>query len=328
MMEHLHIVSKERSTLMGVAIIMIMLFHCAYYSEIPALTAIVRNWDMGVDMFALMSGLGIFFSLSKDGNSWGFYKKRLARIVPAFLIVVIPYSIYRYFGGLSFKYLLTVVTMLSGFRGDTSFWFISYIMACYAISPLLFKLQKRTKRVFLLTAASIVVSTLFYYFVGYKINNSDLWILRFPVFVLGMEIGNIVKNGEYTAVQALSTKEKCLMILAAIAGIAVVSCSRLLNEGTRLSLISQSLMYLAGTPLLLVPAGYLFQRLNKAGNVFAYFGAISLELYLVHERICLRTVGSFCTEVWLYVIVSIAMAVVLAKLVSLLSGKIAKLILK
>ncbi|WP_396595843.1 hypothetical protein ACIA37_07615 [Lactobacillus delbrueckii subsp. bulgaricus] len=44
-----------------------------------------------------MSGMGLFYSLTKNDDICQFYKKRLVRILPAYLLVSMPFFAWRDF---------------------------------------------------------------------------------------------------------------------------------------------------------------------------------------------------------------------------------------
>ena len=69
------LLSRYRSTLMGLAIIMILLCHArmdgAQLPDIILSLLSLGNW--GVDIFLLVSGIGMFYSIQKRGDciNWG-----------------------------------------------------------------------------------------------------------------------------------------------------------------------------------------------------------------------------------------------------------------
>ena len=82
--------SLYRSELMGVAILMIMFFHIEKFhavSEHPLISQsilyqFIQNGNSGVDVFAFLSGMGIYFAWSKRPELLSFYRKRVLRILP------------------------------------------------------------------------------------------------------------------------------------------------------------------------------------------------------------------------------------------------------
>ena len=76
-------ISTFRSELMGWAIVWIMMLHFTF-TQIKPLGFIAQYGFAGVEIFMLVSGLGLFFSLDKDINIGHFYRRRLLRIFPTY----------------------------------------------------------------------------------------------------------------------------------------------------------------------------------------------------------------------------------------------------
>lgn len=74
-------IESLRMELMGFAIILIMLFHLG----------VLPFGECGVDIFLFLSGFSMYHSLSRNDNIVKFYRKRLLRILPAYLIIAIPF---------------------------------------------------------------------------------------------------------------------------------------------------------------------------------------------------------------------------------------------
>ena len=64
-----HLISRYRSELMGIAMLWVMLFHCFLVSiDQPLLKAVKDIGFCGVDIFIVMSGMGQYVSLAKNGR--------------------------------------------------------------------------------------------------------------------------------------------------------------------------------------------------------------------------------------------------------------------
>lgn len=98
-----NIFSKNRNAIYGVAIISIMIFH--FFEDIAnsnlsggGLGFLGKLYNtfigsVGVEFFVFLSGVGLYFSMSKDSNILHFFQKRIKRILPVYLMVAIPYWI-------------------------------------------------------------------------------------------------------------------------------------------------------------------------------------------------------------------------------------------
>ena len=86
---------KYRNVLMGVQIVLIIAFHFsgdAYYVRDSRIIQLFYKYirSSGVDMFLLLSGIGLYFSWKKRPEAKRFYIKRYTRILIPYFIVAIP----------------------------------------------------------------------------------------------------------------------------------------------------------------------------------------------------------------------------------------------
>jgi len=91
--------SQYRTPLMGMSIIMILLCHArmdgAQLPDVVLSILSLGNW--GVDIFLLVSGIGMYYSISKKGNNinWeGWILSRLKRVLIPYLILESPFWIW------------------------------------------------------------------------------------------------------------------------------------------------------------------------------------------------------------------------------------------
>ena len=84
------LLSKYRTQLMGLAMLLILIFHTGIdVKSVNVIRSIKDIGDVGVDIFLLLSGIGLYFSYSKNNDKKYFYKKRVLRILPTFIPVAI-----------------------------------------------------------------------------------------------------------------------------------------------------------------------------------------------------------------------------------------------
>ena len=82
--------SRYRGELMGAAMLFIVLFHV----DLPRYDlyyGLRRCGNVGVDMFLFLSGIGLWYSWSKNTSLRQFFLNRYIRIYPAWLIVASLY---------------------------------------------------------------------------------------------------------------------------------------------------------------------------------------------------------------------------------------------
>ena len=80
--------STSRTQIMGVSMMLVVLFHSGFELSAVPILSLLKQWgDIGVDMFLLMSGMGIYHSLNKKPDTAAYIRNRFRRILPAHLIV-------------------------------------------------------------------------------------------------------------------------------------------------------------------------------------------------------------------------------------------------
>lgn len=94
------LISEKRRSLMGIAIISIVLFH--YFEDltrmqltITPMTKLFRYGNIGVDMFLYISGIGLYYSYNRDNNRRNFYKKRFKKIMIPYFIISTPFWVWK-----------------------------------------------------------------------------------------------------------------------------------------------------------------------------------------------------------------------------------------
>ena len=197
----LALISKYRNALMGVAAVIVCVFH-EFLPIMPEGTVVrdieefvlIRSF-YGVDVFLLLSGMSIAFSLLKDQRILPFYGRRAIRILPVYLLSGFVMMITE---GWSFTDYLLNISGIRFFTTDVNafLWFVPTIIVFYLASPWYQKLNVRTGKPVLVFGISFavwfVLSILMRSFV-----RGDLYYMinRIPIFMLGITIGNLIKSG-------------------------------------------------------------------------------------------------------------------------------------
>lgn len=176
------IISQNRTFLMGLSMIAIILFHCNF-AVIPGITAIVNKFGLwGVDIFLFLSGFGCSYALNK--NQCGeFWKRRVFRLLPTCLFVGTVVYVADFFLLREKVDTYMVVRLFSLHR-----WYIQAIIICYLLCPFYYKIIKRYK------ISGLVALFLICFVLGRKCPNMHPFYLhwtiwRTPVFLMGLYIG-------------------------------------------------------------------------------------------------------------------------------------------
>ncbi len=287
------LVSKYRVAIMGFAALWIFVFH--EWQRCAAHVPVLGFWEnflriigfCGVDVFFLLSGLGLTYSVKKtEGGLWGFYARRLKRIALPFLIMAVVLAVHEKWDVLTF---LANVTGFNFYFKDiySLLWFIPAIATLYFIFPFYYKLLK--KKPFAVFMSTLALWAVFAFSLS-GVLRADLYgfINRIPVFTVGVYFGWLAQN-----------KEIKLPPCAYIALIAVLALGLHLAYLTNFSglwsafpdancfpnlLIAVSLCALLAKGMDLLIGTKIFKPLGKGVNaLLAFWGAMSLEFYCVQE---------------------------------------------
>lgn len=130
-------ISVHRSAIMGISIIAILLFHQDFVSSFP-LNMFHYFGYWGVDVFLLLSGMGLVNSLHKYPIRI-FYRRRLLRLLPScFFCGIIKCFTFLVIG--TFIIIPNNFNFINGFSlFSLDLWFIRAILVYYLLSPWLHK---------------------------------------------------------------------------------------------------------------------------------------------------------------------------------------------
>ena len=184
---------------MGVAIIWVVLYH---YKLQGFASVITGHGFTGVDLFMFVSGMGLFTSMYRKNITLAFYKKRLVRIFPLYLIFGLFYELLK--GGFSFSFYAwsysTLAFWTNGNNNDFG-WFIPGIIGVYIGFPYLYRtlFLKQIDKTILVVLLSLLSFFIFYNScINQQLISDDHFLLlyRLPVFILGTLVGYTIKEGK------------------------------------------------------------------------------------------------------------------------------------
>lgn len=145
---------NNKPLLSGIAIFLVMLYHQP--SEGVVKGVYFYPGFVGVDIFMLLSGYGLCFSISKN-NTIEFYKRRLLRIFPLLLIMGFIVS-FNYADYNVWDYVCNM-TSLYYYRlgGDVYEWYLAALILFYLAFPLLYCSIDRLTRISIGSSVVLVV---------------------------------------------------------------------------------------------------------------------------------------------------------------------------
>ncbi len=336
------LLSKHRGAIMGVAIIMILLCHSTLTFD--GVSGIVydsarRFLQIGVDIFLFVSGLGCCFSLNKNSKLFGFYFKRGVKILVPYCLVLAIWALVQPLihietGIVGFVYKYSLVTFF--LRGELSSWYVAAILVLYMAAPFNYMVLKRSKKLFcVMTGASLLVAVGLTLILGNLGDGEivriakvivDVFVVRVPVFCVGMLLGDEIYNGK-----EISVSYKAAALIFALF-IALFALNDIVFPGEKWVFgqwFINRFLYQFGAVCIALFLGCFFERISRC-RIYSFFvgaGAVTFELYLIHEKVLMFTdeyiAKLFSTEL-AGSIASNACAIAIAVVAALLIHKLAQ----
>lgn len=288
------LIAKYRVHIMGAAALWVYAFHewstlfLQWGALGTALRFVIGGGFCGVDIFLLLSGMGLTHAIDK--YSLGeFYKRRFLRVLlPCVLTLLGMMLLY----GWSFHHFLKVASGYSFYFENmyAALWFSFAILTLYLVFPLYYALFRKASRKVLFTALMLLI----WYGASIALIGTlriDLYGFtnRIPVFLVGILCGWLSRNKPMT----FRRVHWCVFAVIWAAGFA---CSYLTRYMDVYMLVPDSV---CGVPNFLIAIGTVFlmpQILNlmdrylpKLGKgvckVLTFYGVMSFELYCMQEML-------------------------------------------
>lgn len=275
------ILSHYRSELMGIAVLWVILFHAYELQfDIQIINVIKQLGFGGVDVFILLSSLGLYMSIvRRKGERFKTYmQRRLRRILPAFWVVVGLYSIWLFFHErISFSTILwNLSTLYYWFHIPNCFnWYIPALILFYILAPFCTHFFVNNKYKGMITALSFLISYgLYRLSIPLGLNYTEDFLYRIPTFCLGLLAGHyIMSNAEITGKQIFVYCISCVFA----GSIAILRIKGVLYIST-CYLISLCIL-----PLCLILAQCMATfHFKWIHSPLKFLGERSLEIYLIN----------------------------------------------
>lgn len=264
---------------MGVSMMLVVLFHSGFELSAVPILSLLKQWgDIGVDMFLLMSGMGIYHSLNKKPDTAAYIRNRFRRILPAHLIVCgcwfffLDIVLYRE-GILTF--LMDVTSLNFWINGRLTTWYLSSLLVMQVLTPMYIKIWKKHPR---LDWFSIPVAYLLCGVITYTpvLNSAleHLLVYRIPAYLVGLSIGKKI------------CEQRSEISVSAPVVICVLGLSSLvlaISSGLTPFYLRWVLRYAAYLPLAIMLC--VVVTLIPDNKLLAFWGKQSLEIYLLHEKV-------------------------------------------
>lgn len=332
------ILSDYRTQLFGLAIISIIVFH--YFEDVlevyqtGLLHTVLRlvNYglgNIGVEIFLFLSGIGLYFSMSRNSHIGQFYSKRFQRVLVPYLIWGMLYWPWKDFMlshtsvGMFF---LDYTTISLWTRGNRAAWYVNFILVMYLVFPLLFWLFRKAGRhrgiltvVLIGVSYGLTIATKFLFPTVYQ--HIEIELYRIPIFLLGIYYGKACAEGK---------KISCLDVFLLIFGLLFKLAYALGRYGVipyigKIPERIPAAFYCFAVLFLFLVIVKAFGRVKFLNAALLFCGTHSFELYIthVHIRSIMRSYGIATHQAHYYLI-----CVLLSLVCSFLLKKVADWLLK
>ena len=283
-----NLVNKYRKELFGIASCMIVFHHLTIKGNGNPLIDIYMFLRlvgaMGVDLFLFLSGIGLVYSYEKNNSIKEFYKRRCKRILPAYLCIAFPFSLWRdcIVGKNGIPVLVKHLLLVQFWKEGAGDWYIAAIFILYVLLPLIYYSIRNIPGggyILILIYIALMMALRFKMIPDTFQLTSTLWA-RIPVFITGV-------------IAAIKMKERVISISILPVCIFVNILSLILQgyfalQGSELyySFLPR-LCYgpLAITFVMMTVCCFETYKFKVLQKIFGFLGEMTLEIYLLNSRL-------------------------------------------
>lgn len=179
----------------------VILFHVALDRGDP-FYGLRRCGNVGVDIFLFLSGVGLWFAWTKTPSVSYFYRRRLIRILPTWLICSTAFYLPDYLGAQRFSKnvvdLIGDITINWDFwlHDELTFWYVPAIMLLYLIAPWYMRLIVRYPTYRWLPLLMVVWCVMVQWVLPIHavVGHLEIFWSRVPIFFIGINMGEMVRS--------------------------------------------------------------------------------------------------------------------------------------
>lgn len=275
-------ISRFRGELMGAAMLFIILFHVALPRE-DAFFGLRRMGNVGVDMFLFLSGIGLWFSWTKNPDVRHFFVRRYLRIYPAWIIIACLFYIPRFEGGDLWAWVDLVGDISINWdfwlHDELNFWYIPATMMLYLFAPGYMELIKRHPIYRWLPVVMIMWCILVQYVtpIHHAVGHLEIFWSRVPIFFIGINMGEMVRSRKQLPPDAV-----WLLLVTFLMTFGTCLYLEQVRHG-HFPLFVERMLYIPFTVCSILVMNRIFRRTPEWVNrAFRLVGMLSLEAYLIH----------------------------------------------
>lgn len=315
-------ISRFRAEQMGAAMLFVILFHVALDRGDP-FYGLRRCGNVGVDIFLFLSGVGLWFSWVKTPDVLRFYRRRLLRIVPTWIVVATAFYLSDYLGARRFSHsivdLIGDITINWDFwlHDELTFWYVPAIMVLYLVAPWYMRLVQ-SRPVYRWLPLLMVIWCVMVQWVlpiHHAVGHIEIFWSRVPIFFIGINFGEMVRTR-----RQLSSDAVWLLLVTFLMTFGTCLYLEQVRHG-QFPLFVERMLYIPFTVCTVLVMNRIFRRTPQWVNrLFRFVGALSLEAYLIHIHFVLVYVQPYHLGYWLTFLVTVAITLPIAWLLQRLIG--------
>ena len=315
-------ISRFRAEQMGAAMFFVILFHVALDRGDP-FYGLRRCGNVGVDIFLFLSGVGLWFSWVKTPDVRRFYRRRLLRIVPTWLVVSTAFYLPDYLGARRFSRsivdLIGDITINWDFwlHDELTFWYVPAIMALYLVAPWYMRLVQSRPIYRWLPLLMVVWCVMVQWVlpIHHAVGHLEIFWSRVPIFFIGINFGEMVRTRRQLPGEAV-----WLLLVTFLMTFGTCLYLEQVRHG-HFPLFVERMLYIPFTVCTVLVMNRIFRRTPQWVNrLFRFVGALSLEAYLIHIHFVLVYVQPYHLGYWLTFLVTVTITLPIAWLLQRLIG--------
>ena len=292
----------------------VILFHVALDRGDP-FYGLRRCGHVGVDIFLFLSGVGLWFSWVKTPDMRRFYRRRLLRIVPTWLVVATAFYLPDYLGARRFSRslvdLIGDITINWDFwlHDELTFWYVPAIMALYLVAPWYMRLVQNRPIYRWLPLLMVVWCVMVQWVlpIHHAVGHLEIFWSRVPIFFIGINFGEMVRMR-----RQLPGESVWLLLLTFLMTFGTCLYLEQVRHG-HFPLFVERMLYIPFTVCTVLVMNRIFRRMPQwVNSAFRFVGALSLEAYLIHIHFVLVYVQPYHMGYWPTFLITVAITLPIA----------------
>jgi len=312
---------KVINSLKAIAIFQMITWHCYHYFKFSPIqdnsnliiNSLIEIADFSGDTYVFLSGLILTLLLTQknyETHSWKeWYKKRIVRIFPIFILATLGYVIYHTFVTGDIYSINSILIHMSGLQSlptnnvfvflliEGSQWFITFILICYLLFPIIYYFLKKNFKLTVVAILSLYTIYLFFSHPIYLALKDGIFIifqenlyswqfgittLRYFVFFFGMIIGYWIGNNPERSLRFLQNRKIGLISMISLMVLTIIYTIFQVWKYEFLDL-ARILYHPLLTILFFIFIFYVLGNNKRINNILRIPGEELYEIFLFHQ---------------------------------------------